>query len=112
MGDVGRAIAPLREALSKWPEDDQVRRRLALAYAVTLQHKEALATIEPYLPRHPSDHEAILVAVHAIYASAVLGQPLLEGTQNRDRITTYAAAYAAAKGPHAALITTWANFVK
>jgi VWFA-related protein len=110
-GDVGKAIVPLREALSKWPEDDQVRRRLALAYAVTQQHKEALATIEPYLPGHPSDHEAILIALHAIYASAVLGQPLLEGTQNRDRITMYAAAYATAKGPHAALITTWADFV-
>jgi hypothetical protein len=112
IGEVGKAIAPLQEALSKWPEDDQVRRRLGLAYAVTLQHQEALVTLEPYLLRHASDHEAILVALHAIYASAVQGKPLLEGAQSRDRITAYAEAYAAAKGPHAALVATWAEFLK
>lgn len=112
MGDVGKAIAPLREALAKWPEDDQLRRRLALAYAVTLQHKEALATIEPYIPRHASDHEAILMALHAIYASVVVSQPLLGGTQDRERMATYATAYAAAKGPHETVITSWADFVK
>jgi len=37
LGDTEQAIAPLREAVGKWPDDDQVRRRLALAYAVTLQ---------------------------------------------------------------------------
>jgi len=112
MGDVGKAIAPLREALAKWPEDDQLRRRLALAYAVTLQHKDALATIESYVERHLSDHEAILIALHAIYASVVVGQPLLGGTQDRERMAIYAAAYAAAKGPHEPVITSWADFVK
>lgn len=112
MGDVGKAIAPLREALSKWPEDDQLRRRLATAYAITLQHKEALATIEPYVARHPSDHEAILIASHAIYASAVLGQPLAGGAEDRERMASYAAAYATAQGPHQTIISSWADFVR
>ena len=110
MGDVGKAIAPLRDAVAKWPDDDQLRRRLAMAYAISLQHKEALAAIDPYLARHPSDHEALLIGLHAIYASAVLGQRLLDG-QDRDRMTHYATAYASAKGPHEALIKTWTDFV-
>lgn len=112
LGEVGKAIAPLREALATWPEDDQLRRRLATAYAITLQHKEALVTIEPYVARHPSDHEAILIALHALYASAVLGQPLVGGAEDRERMTSYAAAYATAKGPHDAVISSWAEFVR
>jgi Flp pilus assembly protein TadD len=112
LGDPQQAIAPLVEAVAKWPEDDQVRRRLALAYAVIPQHKEALAAIEPYLVKHPADHEALLIAAHAIYASNVLGQPLASGREDSDRMTKYARAYAAAKGPHAALVGTWADYVK
>jgi len=57
------------------------------------------------LTKHPSDPEALLIAVHAIYASAVTGQPLVGGTEGRQRAAKYARAYAAAKGPHAALVT-------
>jgi VWFA-related protein len=112
LGDPQQAIAPLVEAVAKWPDDDQVRRRLAFAYAVVPQHKDALATIEPYLVKHPTDHEALLIAAHAIYASTVLGQPILGQGKDSERMTQVARAYAAAKGPHAALIGTWADYVR
>jgi tetratricopeptide (TPR) repeat protein len=112
LGDPQQAIASLTEAASKWPEDDQVRRRLALAYAVAPRHREALVTIEPYLVRHPADHEALLIAAHAIYASTVVGQRLVSENEDRERMAKYARAYAAAKGPHAALVTSWADYVK
>ena len=111
LGDEQLAIAPLRDAVSAWPGDDELRRRLAMAYALTLQHKDALATVEPYIARHPGDHEALLVAVHAIYAARLAGQPLLGGDQDRERMATYSRAYAAAKGPHEALVSSWAAFV-
>jgi VWFA-related protein len=112
LGDPQQAIAPLAEAVAKWPEDDEVRRRLALAYAAVPQHKDALATIEPYLAKHPTDHEALLIATHAIYASTLQGQPLMGEREDRERMDKYARAYAAAKGPHASLVTTWAGYVK
>ena len=101
----------LREAQVAVPEDDQLRRRLAFAYAVTRRYGDALATIEPYVARHPDDHEALLVAVHAIYVSGAIGQPLLGGQQDRERMATHARAYAAAKGPHEALVAAWNAFV-
>ena len=82
-----------------------------MAYALTLQGEDALATVEPYITRHPGDHEALLVAVHAIYAARVAGQPLLGGNRDREWMATYARAYAAAKGPHTALVDSWAAFV-
>jgi tetratricopeptide (TPR) repeat protein len=111
LGDEQLAIAPLRDAVSAWPADDELRRRLALAYALTLQHKDALATVEPYIAKHPGDHEALLVAVHAIYTAHLAGQPLLGGDADQERMATYSRAYAAAKGPHAALVSSWAAFV-
>jgi VWFA-related protein len=111
LGDEQLAIAPLRDAVSAFPRDDELRRRLAMAYALTAQYNEALATVEPYLTRHPADHEALLVAVHAIYAARVAGQPLVGGDQDRARMATYARAYTAAKGPHEALVAAWAAFV-
>ena len=96
LGDPQQAIAPLAEAVTKWPEDDQVRRRLALAYAAVPQHKDALATIEPYLAKHPADHEALLIATHAIYVSTLQGQPLVGVREDRERMDKYARAYAAA----------------
>jgi VWFA-related protein len=111
LGDDQQAIGPLRDAVSAWPGDDELRRRLAMAYALTLQHKDALATVEPYIARHPGDHEALLVAVHAIYAARLAGQPLLGGEQDRERMAAYSRAYAAAKGPHEALVSSWAAFV-
>ena len=89
-----------------------MRRRLALAYAAVPQHKDALATIEPYLAKHPTDQEALLIATHAIYASAVQGQPIVSDREDRERMDKYARAYAAAKGPHATLVTKWADYVK
>ena len=111
VGDEQLAIAPLRDAMSAWPGDDELRRRLAMAYALTAQYEDALATVEPYLTRHAGDHEALLVAAHSIYAARVAGQPLLGGDEDRARLTTYARAYAIAKGPHEALVTSWAAFV-
>jgi tetratricopeptide (TPR) repeat protein len=112
LGDPQQAIAHLAEAVAKWPEDDRVRRRLALAYAMVPQHKDALATIDPYLLKHSSDHEALLIAAHAIYASTLQGQPIVGDREDRERMAKYARAYAAAKGPHAALVTTWAEYVQ
>ncbi len=111
LGDTQRAIAPLREGMNRWPDDDELRRRLAIAYEVGLQHADALAIVQPYLDRHPTDPDALLVAVHAVYSARLAGQPLLGPDQEKARAATWAHAYSAAKGPHDALVATWADFV-
>ena len=110
-GDVQQAVAPLREALAAWPNDDGVRRRLAIAESVGLRHAEALAVIEPYLARHSADHEALLVALQAIYASHLTGRSLAGADKDRELMAKYARAYAAAKGPHDAVVARWAIYV-
>ena len=107
LGDAARALDPLREALSRWPDDDGIRRRLAIAHATIEQHDQALSTIEPYLPRHASDHEALLVAIQAIYEAHLAGHAVVSAEQDRERLRRYAEAYAAANGPHQALVSSY-----
>jgi VWFA-related protein len=109
--DGDQAAAVLRDAASAYPNDDEVRKRLARAQALALKHKDALASIEPYLTRHPNDEEALLVALHAIYASHVAGDPILSSGDERDRMERYGRAYTAAKGQHVELVRTWVTFV-
>ena len=107
LGNAANALDPLREALSRWPDDDGIRRRLAIAHATIGQHDEALSTIEPYLPRHASDHEALLVAIQAIYEAHLAGHVVVSAEQDRERLRRYADAYAAANGPHQALVSSY-----
>ena len=107
LGDAALALDPLREALSRWPDDDGIRRRLAIAHATIGQHDEALSTIEPYLPRHASDHEALLVAIQAIYEAHLAGHAVVSAEQDHERLRRYADAYAAANGPHQALVSSY-----
>ena len=107
LGDAALALDPLREALSRWPDDDGIRRTLAIAHATIGQHDEALSTIEPYLPRHASDHEALLIAIQAIYGAHLAGHAVASAEQDRERLRRYADAYAAANGPHQALVSSY-----
>ena len=110
-GDAALALDPLVEALGQWPDDDEIRRRLAMAHAMAGQHDEALSTIEPYLSRHPSDHEALLVAIQALYEARLAGRSVTTPEQDRESVGRYAAAYADANGPHLALVSKWEEFV-
>ena len=107
LGNAANALDPLREALSRWPDDDGIRRRLAIAHATIGQHDEALSTIEPYLPRHASDHEALLVAIQAIYEAHLAGYVVVSAEQDRERLRRYADTYAAANGPHQTLVSSY-----
>ena len=108
MGEPLQAIEPLREAVAAWPEDDELRRRLGVAYSLTHQYGDALEWIEPYVARHPDDAEALLVAVHAIYALHLIEEPVLTETEAQDRMARYVKAYAAGNGAHAAIVAGWA----
>ncbi len=110
LGDINQTIPVLREALTIWPENDGLRRRLAMAQAVAGLYGAALETVEPYLVKHPSDHEALLVAVHSLYAQYEIGG-LVMTPGDRTRMARYAEAYSMIDGPNAAIVSTWAASV-
>jgi VWFA-related protein len=106
-GETEQAVVVLRQAAEAWPEDDGLRRRLALAYGAQSQYRQVLPQIEPYLARHGDDHQALLMALHALFSAHVEGQVLTTPDGDREKLRTYARAYASSPGPHSALVTAW-----
>ena len=111
LGRPADALEPLRQALERRPEDDDVRRNLAIAQSHLGLHEQAYPTIVPFLDRHPGDAEALMIALHALYQIHVEGKTIGSAEEDKARAATYARAYADAKGPQLALVEKWAEYL-
>jgi VWFA-related protein len=101
-GQPGSAADILKPAYERSPADDELSRRLALAYVMAGHHAEALPVLGSYLSRHGADQELLFAAVLAHYEASRAGQ--IASTADRAQLQKYAAAY---KGPHAALVAKY-----
>jgi VWFA-related protein len=111
LGQPAQAVGPLSDALSAQPQNDSLRKSLAVAHSTLGQHDQAYATIEPYLERNTTDADALMVALQAIYQVHAQGKSLGSPEQDRAKAAGYAKAYAAAKGPNQALVQKWLQFL-
>jgi tetratricopeptide (TPR) repeat protein len=111
MGQPAQALDPLKEALDKQPQNDGIRKNLAIAQSQMAMHEQAYGTITPYLERNSNDADALMVALHALYQVRVAGKSLGTAEEDKARAAQYARAYIAAKGPLQALVEKWAEFL-
>jgi tetratricopeptide (TPR) repeat protein len=111
LGDGEQARDILLEASLAWPDDEDLKKRLAAAYAITGQEKEALAALDSYLARHPNDDRALFLAMGLIYVAYAEGRTVEGPAEDALRISRYQQVYAAAKGPQQQLVTEWVRFV-
>ena len=109
-GQSREAIVLLRDALSVWPGDDALLKRLAIALALALEYGEAFAVIEPYVERHPTDRAALLLALVTMFSGHVDGSAPLDG-DSLERMRAYGDAYGTEEGPHLGLVLDWVRFV-
>ena len=112
LGQPDQALDPLRAALDREPQNDQIRRNLAIAQSLMGLQADALSTVTPFLEKHPADADALLVALHALYQLRVEGKAAGSAADDNARAAAYARAYAAAKGPHTALVDKWVEFMR
>jgi VWFA-related protein len=111
LGQPANALEPLKAALDRQPQNDTVRKNLAVAQSQLGLHEQAYPTIGPFIERHPADVDALLVALHALYQIHVEGRTIGSADEDRARAAAYARAYAAAKGPQLPLVEKWAEFL-
>jgi predicted Zn-dependent protease len=111
LGQPAQAVDPLTEALGAQPQNDSVRKSLAIAQSTLGRHDQAYATIEPYLQRNSADPDALMVALLAIYQIHAQGKSVGSPDQDLARAAAYAKAYAAANGPNQALVEKWLQFL-
>ena len=93
------AIEILKPAYERDPANDEVGRRLAIAYAMTGRFAEALPAADKYLERHPTDQDMLLAAITSQYELFRSGQVL--SNIDRAKMRKYSLAY---KGADRALI--------
>ncbi len=110
--DASGAIDVLEEALGLWPGNEQLQARLGMAYAVGGKMADAIRTLDPYVARHPDDHEKLFVLLRGIYEARNAGTSVESPEQDRATFARYAQAYAAAGGPNQALVDRWKKFLE
>jgi Flp pilus assembly protein TadD len=98
-GQPASAIEILKPAYERDPANDELARRLAIAYALTGRFAEALPVADTYLERHPTDQDMLLAAIMSQYELFRSGQVL--SNIDRAKIRKYSLAY---KGADRALI--------
>jgi VWFA-related protein len=93
------AIDILKPAYERTPMNDEIGRRLAMAYLLTSRYGDALPIVQGYLSRHPTDQDFLFAGVLAQYE--VVRSGLTLSAADRDRVRQWAAAY---KGSQSALV--------
>ena len=111
LGQPADALEPLREALDREPQNDDIRRNLAIAQSHLGLHEQAYPTIVPFLDRNPNDADALMIALHALYQVHIEGKTIGSADEDKAKAATYARAYAVAKGPQTALVEKWAEYL-
>jgi hypothetical protein len=102
-GQPAAVITVLKPAYAQRPADDDLGRRLAIAYLMTGAYSDALPILDGYLTRHATDPDALFAAVLSQYQLAIATGAELS-TVDRAKVTKYAKAY---KGPQQALLAKY-----
>ena len=93
------AIEILKPAYAAQPANDDISRRLAMAYVMTSRYAEAMPVLDGFLARHPTDQGLLLAAIVSQFELAQGGQVL--SVADAAKMRRYAGAY---KGPEGALV--------
>lgn len=66
-GQPDSVIDVLKSAHQRVPMDDEIAKRLAMAYLATARYADVIPVLDRYLARRPTDQEALFAAVFAQY---------------------------------------------
>jgi VWFA-related protein len=98
-GQPASAIDVLKPAYERNRSDDEIARRLGMAYVMTSRYAEAVPVVDDVLTRNRTDQDMLLAAIVAHYEVARAGQT--PSTDDLAKLRAYATAY---RGPHEALV--------
>ena len=102
----------LEEAMVKWPGDTRFNKPMAMIYATFGQGVLAVRSLERHLADHKDDLEGLFTGVEWIYQLRLAGAVAHSPADDLKLAKGYADAYAKAKGPQAALVKQWVDFLE
>jgi tetratricopeptide (TPR) repeat protein len=108
--DGERAGAALKEALSQWPDDEDLLRRMGIADAMAGDRSEALRLLTNRISRHPDDTGALFVVLRLLL-DRLSGAPPSKGSPDREQFARYARAYVDARAPSWEVVSQWLKYL-
>ena len=108
---LAKMTSTFEEAAEKWPTDSRFTKPLAMLYGTFGRGREAVRTLERYLDDRQDDRDAYFYAVQWIYTLHAGGAVVHGRAEDRQRAHDYADAYFRARGPQAALVKQWVDYL-
>jgi hypothetical protein len=101
------AIDDLVTAHTRWPEDQALKRRFAIAALLAGQRADGLRAIDELIEKKADDEAALSIALLVLYDAFESGQAVENVDLDRARMVRLADTYRARGGSSQALIDTW-----
>jgi len=101
------AVEDLDAARTRWPEDQALQRRFAVAALLGGHQINGLQTLDKLIEQRAEDELSLAFALLVLYEAFDSRQPIESVDQDRTRMMRLADAYRARGGPSLALVDTW-----
>ena len=101
------ALQAVDGARARWPEDDGLKRRFAVAALIGGRSADGLDAIDDLVRKGVEDEPTLALALLALYDALVKGRPIQDADQDRARMIRLADAYRTQGGPSLALVDAW-----
>lgn len=101
------ALEAVDEARARWPEDEGLKRRFAVAALLSGKQADGLRAVDELLEKRAVDEPSLALALLVLYAAFVSDQPIDSVERDHARMIRFADAYRVHGGPALALVDTW-----
>jgi VWFA-related protein len=101
------AFQAVDAAIARWPEDDDLRRRLVVSALLAGRYVEGLQALDVLIEHHGDDETILMAGLLVLYQSLAAGRPVINVEDDRARMARLAEAYRAAGGRSVTLVDTW-----
>jgi VWFA-related protein len=101
------ALQALEGARARWPEDDDLTRRFAVAALIAGRSADGLDAIDELVTKGAEDEPSLALGLLALYDALVKGRAIQDASQDRARLIRLAEVYRAQGGPSLPLVNAW-----
>ncbi len=101
------ALQALDGPRARWPQDEGLRRRYAVAALAGGRYVDGLQTLDEMVQQGKEDEPSLALALMVLYESFLNQKPVQTIEQDRDRMMKYADLYRSHGGPSTALVDVW-----
>ena len=106
-GRTDLAIEDLDSARTRWPENQELNRRFAVAALLEGRQAEGMQVLDELVEKRADDEPTLALGLLILYEAFENRQPIDSVDRDRARMLRFADAYRTRGGPSLALVDTW-----